>query len=388
MPNASAPIPPSNPANTLGLDYRALASTLPYPGPVIDCHTHIGTHVAAELFFEAAELYNVVHTFTMCGFDHAAELHPRFSDKLSFICVPDFRRFMQTKDLSIFTDHWLDDITRFRHELGTTVLKLWCAPRGRDIPDQSPTAQRDAVLSDPDVGHPFLLDSPIRRRGVEKALSLGYRVIMMHIADPDTWFATKYADAARYDTKRAQYAPMERLLDDYPDITFIGAHMGGSPEDLGFLQGLLDRHPNYVVDTSACKWQVRELSKHPHKLKAFIEGNPGRVLFGTDIVAFDTNATATGTDLGQGYGFDLYASRFWALRTLFETAHHGPSPIVDPDLHMTDPAHHPPLSTPTLHGCALPSDLLPTLYYGASANVLGLPPLPAAVPASSVPSRL
>ncbi|MHC4590503.1 MAG: hypothetical protein ACYTAQ_14535 [Planctomycetota bacterium] len=30
--------------------------------------------------------------------------------------------------------------------------------------------------------------------------------------------------------------------------------------------------------------------------------------------------------------FDLYASRYWALRTLFETDHVGPSPIADPDL--------------------------------------------------------
>jgi hypothetical protein len=371
MPETPADAVPTNPANVLGLDYRALAAELPYRGPIIDCHTHVGTRIAAEVFFEAAELYNVVHTYTMCGFNHAAELHPLFHDKLSFICVPDFRGFMQSKDLSIFTDLWLDDITRFRHELGSEVIKLWCAPRGRDIPDQAPPEVRDRVLNDPEVGHPFLLDSPIRRRGVERAIELGYQRIMLHVADPDTWFATKYADASRYGSKRSQYVPMEQLLDDYPHITFIGAHMGGTPEDLDFLQGLLDRHPNYVVDTSACKWQVRELSKHPRKLAAFIRKNAGRVLFGTDIVAFNSNATPEGVDQSQGFGFDLYASRFWALRTLLETAYTGPSPIVDPDLHLVDPLL-PKQSTAQLRGCALDADLLPTLYHGASARVLGL----------------
>ena len=36
--------------------------------------------------------------------------------------------------------------------------------------------------------------------------------------------------------------------------------------------------------------------------------------------------------------FDLFASRYWALRTLLETSYDGPSPIVDPDLPLVDPS--------------------------------------------------
>src|SRR5690606_2759016 len=125
-------------------------------------------------------------------------------------------------------------------------------------------------------------DSPWRRRQMDLAASLGM-AFMAHIADPDTWFATKYADASLYGTKRAQYDALERLAEEYP-TPWLLAHMGGSPEDLSFLDGLLTRHPNLYLDTSATKWMVRELSKHETSdLAAFFERHAGRVLFGSDI---------------------------------------------------------------------------------------------------------
>ena len=116
--------------------------------------------------------------------------------------------------------------------------------------------------------------------------------------------------------------------------------MGGWPEDLEFLDGLLSRHPNLHLDNSATKWMVRELSKRPLAYRAFCARNPGRVLFGSDNVA----------DPGVS-SFELLASRYWALRTLHETDYEGPCPIVDPDLSLVDPAL-PAQSTATLRGAA------------------------------------
>ena len=89
-PPSAAAASLTDPANTLGLDYRALAAELPYAGPIIDCHTHVGTPEAAELFLEVADLFNVKRTYTMTGLDSARVLHPRFGDRIKFICVPDF----------------------------------------------------------------------------------------------------------------------------------------------------------------------------------------------------------------------------------------------------------------------------------------------------------
>src|SRR5690606_32158222 len=92
--------------------------------------------------------------------------------------------------------------------------------------------------------------------------------------------------------------------------------------------------------------------------RAFCQRNPGRVLFGTDIVA-DHNLN----------NFTLYASRYWALRTLMETDHQGWSPIVDPDLHAVDPALALD-ATPELHGAHLDPTTLRALYQNASRELL------------------
>ena len=107
----------------------------------------------------------------------------------------------------------------------------------------------------------MLLDAPHRIDAMETGAGLGM-YFMAHIADPDTWFKTKYADSSFYGTKLDQYEPFERMLDRFTQ-PWIAAHMGGWPEDLEFLTGLLERHDNLYLDTSATKWIVREISKHP-----------------------------------------------------------------------------------------------------------------------------
>ncbi|MCC7407064.1 MAG: amidohydrolase family protein, partial [Phycisphaeraceae bacterium] len=223
---------------------------------------------------------------------------------------------------------------------GVKVCKFWAAPRGLDKWDQ------------------MWIDSPIRLRSMKLARELGM-TLMVHVADPDTWFATKYADGSKYGTKRDHYARFEHMLAMFPDTDWWAAHMAGSPEDLDFLQGLLDRWPRLRVDTSATKWMVRELSKHADVLRDFLARNPGRVMFGTDIVADPANLS-----------FDLFASRFWALRTLLETDFDGPSPIVDPDLSLVDPSL-PTESTAHLRGASVGPATLADVYVGACRGLLG-----------------
>lgn len=323
-----------NPANTIGLDYRAEAARFRYRGPIWDVHTHLNDLDAARLFFEVADLFGVERVWTMTPLPQAPAIQAEFGDRLEFIAVPDYS---QRDHPDTFTTRWLKDIVGFA-AMGSRVCKLWAAPRGVDL---SPALR---------------LDSPVRREARQLATSLGM-MFMVHVADPDTWFATKYADAGKYGTKRQQYEPLHAMLEEYADTPCIAAHIGGSPENLDFLQSLLDRHANLYVDTSATKWMVRELSKHPEAFRAFCVRNRGRVLFGTDIVA---NADSR--------DFDLYASRFWALRTMLETDYDGPSPIVDPDLHMVDPSL-PESSTPRLRGAKLDPLTLRDTYQAAAQRL-------------------
>ena len=353
-PGSTAGSRPITDANRLGLDYAAEAGCFAYAGPIIDIHTHIASPRAAELFLDAADAYGIERCWTMTGRDHVQPIRDALPEhrkgRIQFICVPDFTKRDRP---DAFTTLWLQDIEAF-YALGSRIIKLWAAPRGRDFA--------------PGKDNALLLDSPIRLQGMKLAYDLGYRVFMTHVGDPDAWFKTDYADASKYGSKRDQFKPLERLLDQYHDVTWIGAHMGGNPEDLDWLHAFLQQHPNYVVDTSATKWQVRELSKHPLRFRAFVEANPGRVLFGSDIVANPGNAEPDPKHPDADHGFDLYASRYWALRTLLETDYAGPSPIIDPDLHKVDPSVD-RKATAALRGAALREQVLKDVYHDAAAKI-------------------
>lgn len=346
---------PITDANRLGLDLVAEASSFAYDGPIIDIHTHIASPRAASVFLDAADVYGIEQCWTMTGLDNVKPIIDSLTGdrtgRIQFICMPDF---MKREQPDTFTTQWLSDIESF-YALGSRMIKFWAAPRGTDFT--------------PGPENPLRLDSPIRLQGMQRAYDIGYRCFMTHVGDPDTWFQTEYKDSAKYGTKLDQFKPLEKLLDQYHDVTWIGAHMGGNPEDLDWLHAFLERHPNYIVDTSATKWQIRELSKQPNRFAQFVEANPGRVLFGSDIVALPSNVEPNPDQPDAGHGFELYASRFWALRTIMETAYVGPSPIVDPDLHKVDPTVD-PKSTAALHGANLSQDRLTDMYYDAAKQLI------------------
>jgi hypothetical protein len=244
------------------------------------------------------------------------------------------------------------------------MCKLWGAP-----------ALRDALPSGAvDVAD---IDSPWRRAHARLATGLGM-MMMVHVADPDTWFAARYGNGARYGTKSHQYVGLRRMLDDFA-VPWIAAHLGGWCEDLGFLDRLLAAHPNLHLDTSATKWVVRGLSGHePSEVRDFFTRHRGRILFGTDLVTLDDQLTSVKSGMSRmadlasspEEAFELYCSRHWALRTLFETDHDGPSPIADPDLAMIDPARYTPMSGPRLRGCRLAPGVLRSLYHDAAAELV------------------
>ena len=67
----------------------------------------------------------------------------------------------------------------------------------------------------------------------------------------------------------------------HPQTRFIGAHVGESPEDLGFVTAMLERFPNVTVDMSS---RVAELGRQPYSAREFFLKFPDRILFGTDLL--------------------------------------------------------------------------------------------------------
>jgi hypothetical protein len=333
--SATTQAPPEH--NVTGQDY-AERGHLRYVGPpLIDFHSHVmqtrpndppngpptGTGPGAsihqaEVMLEVAAEFGITRTITMCPPDDIPPLRERFGDKIGFN-GPIAKKLDESDDVAYrLLDRYV--------ELGAEIIKFWAAPRGRE--------------------RGLLVDTPWRIESARRAQAAGIRIMMVHVADPDVWFQGMYADAAKFGTKPEQYVGLERLLQMFPDLTWIGAHMGGDPEHADHLEALLERYPNLYFDTSATKWQVREVSAHRDEVRGVILRHPTRFLFGSDLVTRHTLER------------EHYVSRYWAQRTLWESNWVGRSPIADPDYKVAEgePA------TPMLRGVDLPEDVLEQVY--------------------------
>lgn len=350
-------------ANRYGLDYATEAGLLPEPPVgIIDIHAHINGRAAAGVWLRAADLYGIERVYTMSQLGGAEAVRETLGDRVRFIAFPEWSN--EDRE-SVHRGGYLDVIAQYRERFDARIVKFWSGPPLIDYAGADPA---DVVE----------FDSEWRVRQAELATELGM-MFMVHIADPDTWFAAKYTDTKRYRKKKDHYGSLERMLERFGQ-PWIAAHMGGWPEDLDFLDGLLGRHENLYLDTSATKWVVRALGEHtPERVVGFFERWRGRLLFGSDIVTMDAHL---GTGGGGGIStkseqasteaeaFELYASRYWAQRTMFETDFAGQSPVVDPDLHMISPERHGAKAAPMLRGLSLSRDVLASLYRTTAESVV------------------
>lgn len=310
--------------NRTGVDFRL---PLPRPkvrGAVIDFHVHLLAARHARLFFEVADHFGIDAFVSMTPLEEALGIQRMFGPRVQFIAIP------RWGDVSSdWPEQWLRRIDAF-HNLGSRIVKFHLAPG---------TMHRWKLS----------LEHPQIRRIMRHAAERGM-ILMTHVGDPDTWYRGRYADASVYGTREQHYASWESALSEYRTHPWLGAHLGGNPEDLPRLQRLLDRFPNLYLDLSATKWIVREVSARRDAAREFILRNVDRLLWGTDQVTSDDR------------GFDFLASRFWCHRKLWETAYQGPSPIHDPDL--------PDDQQPVMRGLALPDEALQKLYHDNALALL------------------
>ena len=310
---------------------------------------------------QVANHYGIHQIYSMTWPHEMDRVRSVLGDRIRFIAIPDL--FSQDPVRAVGTEY--QQLLPTLHQKGVRIAKFWAAPRGRDIAERTGSS-RDAMS----LGASHVQDS------MQVAVDLGM-AIMVHIADPDTWFQTKYSNATKYGSKSDQYEALEMSLEKHISTPFIAAHFGGWPENLAFLSRLLSRHQNLYLDTSAAKWMIRELSKHTRDdLIRFLVRWKGRVLFGSDIVTMNSHLSSSDNDAEAGKAadadsaFDLYASRYWMLRKLFESNYHDESPVADPDLAMVDPDNYSEFDAPDLNGMSLPSEILCNLYHDAARDLL------------------
>lgn len=329
--------------NVTGQDFGR-REHLVYSGPpIIDIHAHVtvtnpiekaegaktegsGLLYAAEMMLATAAEFNVGLTYSMCPPQDIAPLRERFGKAIAF-------NGPISKKLEEPDDAAYRDLERFL-EAGIEIVKLWAAPRGRD--------------------RGLLLDTPWRIEALKRARSAGVRIVMVHVGDPDVWWKQTYSDVGKFGTKADQYLPLRKMLALFPDMNWIGAHMGGDPEHPDHLEKLLEEFPHLHFDTSATKWQVREVSRSRDAVRGLVCRFPDRFLFGSDLVT------------GRMHPREHYVSRYWCQRSLWESSWTGPSPIADPDYVPVEGEG----SLPTLRGLALPQDILDKVYSANARSIL------------------
>jgi hypothetical protein len=313
--------------NRIGVDYRRPVPRPPVRGIVIDAHTHLFAARHAKVWFECCDHFGIDACLTMAPLEEAMNLQRAWGHRLKFIAIPSWG----DKSVRDWVDNYLTRLEAF-HNIGSRIIKFHSAP--------GTMASRGGIR----------LDDPRMRRIMDEAVARGM-ILMSHVGDPDTWYNGKYAaDPAKYGNRHDHYVMWENCLQTYKDHPWLGAHLGGNPEDLPRLQRLLDTYPNLWMDMSATRWMVREVSARRDAAREFVLRNVDRLIWGSDQVS------------GNDRSFDFLASRIWAHRKLWETAYAGESPIFDPDL--------PEDRQPPLNGLALPDDALQKIYHDNATRLL------------------
>lgn len=272
-----------------------------YDGPLFDAHSHAADEAALKLMVETGSKFGVERALLILHTAQAARFREMYPGRFVFA-----KFFLNTSLCA-------DDFTGVKQEVlamreqGYSVAKTHFAPFWRDrIPEGGkpiPPVQDDGFSSFFDL----LSDLKIP--------------VVIHISDPDTYYATKYSNSQVYGTKDSHIAEFEKRLSKNQQLRFQAAHFGAQPElpRLENLGRMFDTHPNLCVDTGSARWMARELGKNVKKARAFVTRYSRRILFGTDCVARTLER-------------DYYEGRFLTERLLWESDVRGvPLPFVDED---------------------------------------------------------
>lgn len=129
-----------------------------------------------------------------------------------------------------------------------------------------------------------------------KAGELGIPV-SIHTADPKAFFEPltpqnerweelseapnwSFADP-KYPRRETLLAQRDNVLAKHRGTTFILVHFANNPEDIDYVDRLLDANPNANVDLSA---RLAEIGRHdPDKVRRLFIKHKSRILFGTDL---------------------------------------------------------------------------------------------------------
>jgi predicted TIM-barrel fold metal-dependent hydrolase len=273
---------------------------LKYSGPIFDAHTHVIDLDALRLLVKVQEKYGIKKSLAIVHGDSFKEYENAFPGRFIFA-----RYFSGWTVFTEGPEEAAGEAATLRKR-GYGMVKMHFAPFWSDrLSEIEHVPAIDSHTFDP------LFDA-ISDEGLP---------LLVHIADPDTYFATRYTDARVYGTKEEHLQEFENRLYRNPNLTFQAAHFAAQPEPhrLENLGRMFDKYPNLNVDLGSARWMCREFGRGPKQARDFILRNADRILFGTDCVA---------SKMDEAY----YNGRYSSLRLMLESdLVNEPLPFEDAD---------------------------------------------------------
>jgi hypothetical protein len=248
--------------------------------PVIDYHNHLDSQDAGDLLrimdaCDIEKLVNITMQTGEAGLRQMDRLRNADADRFASIGWMDWTGVNRSDFASISCDR-LEEMV----EHGAVGIKFW-KDLGLTVRDSAGALMR---IDDERL-------EPIFQKAEELDLP-----VMFHTADPDAFFQPIDPHNERFEelaahpdwgfhglpvTKRELLEQRNRVIARHPDLTFVGAHLAESGEDLDYLAGLMDTYPNLYVDISA---RTPELGRQPYRARAFFLKYADRIVFGTDLL--------------------------------------------------------------------------------------------------------
>lgn len=250
--------------------------------PVIDIHNHLRDLSKTEYYLQQMDEAGVWITIGLDGYskDDFYKKHLEASQKVSkerfhIYFSPDFSK-IEEPNFGINEAKKLEEAVK----MGVRGLKIFKS-LGLEFTDKTGELVR---VDDPRI-------DPIWAKCGELGIP-----VMIHVSDPKAFHAGPIDEYnERYDelgdnpewsfygdqfpSKMEILQQRNNVIARHPNTVFIGAHMGGLPEELGTVSMWLEQYPNFYVDINA---RISELGRQPYTARKFLIKYQDRILFGTD----------------------------------------------------------------------------------------------------------
>ena len=266
--------------------------------PKTDVHFHYGTPVDAFLTYAHSIGMHLVSVNVDAGdsidvqLDMVLDLqkqHPGMMDFLGTFSVDDFGK-------DGFVDRTIAQIDRCIN-LGAKGIKIW-KNIGMVLQDE----QGNYVMADHSAFAPIF--TYLEKQGIP---------LMAHLGEPkNCWLPydeMTMKGNLRYYQQNPQYhmyqfpekpsyeeqiIARDHLLERYPKLPFIGAHIGSLEWNIDEVAKRFDAYPNFTVDLSArMPYLQLQAFEDRKKLLSFLTKYQDRILYGSDVTLRETNPAKT-----------------------------------------------------------------------------------------------